>query len=120
MKKAILSLLFLSLILTVKAQTIQLPGVGSNQINVASADVNSTAHFTFGNPEYNVTGFTISFPTSSDPHYTATSSNNQFTGDMLAHFSELVSGSHIDLQVILQAPGEGHLPWTKNYILQMN
>lgn len=102
-----------------QAQSIQLPGVGSTQLTWANSQVNASTQLAFGNPEYQVTGFTLSFPTNTNPMYTATSANNQFTADMLTNLTQLTTGSNVNLTVTLKAPGEGHEGWQKHYTVQL-
>jgi hypothetical protein len=119
MKKLLLIMALLAIGAFIQAQTIQLPGVGSTNITIESSQINSGAQLTFGNPEYNVTGFTMKFPTNANPAYAATSNNNHFTNDMLTNFAQMVPGSLITLEITLQAPGEGHSPWNKSYSVQL-
>lgn len=103
----------------IQAQTIQLPGAGSNQITITNSQITAASQLTFGNPEYNVTGFTVKFATISNPTYSATSPDNHFTSEMLANIPQILPGGSIDLQITLLAPGEGHQSWQKTYMVQL-
>jgi len=120
MKKVLLILFFLTLTVFLPAQTIQLPGIGSNVVSVNSSNISATTQLVFGNPEYQVIGFSVSFLTNTNANYTSASPNNYFTADMLNYIPQLATGNDISLQVTLQAPGEGHEPWVKNYTIQIN
>lgn len=120
MKKILLIASFWVLSVALHAQSIQLPGTGSNQVSVASSLISPSAHFVFGNPEYQVVGFTIGFLTNTNINYSASSTNDHFTEDMITHLSQVAAGSDINLQITLKAPGEGHEAWFKNYILHIN
>lgn len=102
-----------------RAQILQLPGIGSNNVTVSAAQLNANTLLTFSNPEYNVQGFTVKFAATNNPAYSANSANNQFTTDMLTNIPLLVTGSNIELNVTLKAPGE-HAPWEKTYYLLVN
>jgi len=119
MKKLLLILAVLASGVWVQAQSIQLPGMGSTNISIESSQINAASQLTFGNPEYNVTGFTMKFPTNSNPGYTATSTDNHFTSDMLNNIAQIVPGSPISLEITLRAPGEGHLSWQKTYSVNL-
>jgi hypothetical protein len=119
MKRMLLIGLIFAAGIMLHAQSIQLPGVGSNQLTWANNQVNASTQLAFGNPEYQVTGFTLSFPTNTNPMFTGVSTTNHFTADMLTHLTELTAGSNIDLTVTLKAPGEGHESWQKHYTVQL-
>jgi hypothetical protein len=120
MKRLLLMLAVLATGAWLQAQSIQLPGMGSTNITIESSQISSGSQLTFGNPEYNITGFTMKFPTNSNPDYVATSTNNHFTSDMLTNISQIVPGSSISLEITLQAPGEGHTAWQKTYSVQLH
>jgi hypothetical protein len=119
MKKILLICMVFATGTILKAQTIQLPGTGSTNITVPGSQINASSQLKFSNTEYHVVGFTLKFPTNSNPVYVATSSDDHFTDDMLSNIPQLVSGSDINLQVTLQAPGEGHESWQKSYVVQL-
>lgn len=119
MKKALLLTAFIATATWLQAQTIQLPGMGSSNITLDQSAINSGSQLTFGNPEYNVTGFTVKFATNSNPNYSATATDNHFTSEMLTNISQMIPGSLINLEITLIAPGEGHTPWQKSYSVQL-
>lgn len=119
MKKLLLMLAVFATGAWLQAQSIQLPGMGSSNITIESSQINAGSQLTFGNPEYNVTGFTIKFPTNSNPGYAATSTDNHFTSDMLSNISQIVPGSSISLEITLRAPGDGHPSWQKTYSVNL-
>lgn len=119
MRKLLLILAVFATGAWLQAQTIQLPGMGSNNITLHNTQINSASQLAFGNPEYNVTGFTMKFPTNSNPGYAATSTNDHFTPDMLTNIAQIVPGSSISLEITLLAPGEGHTAWQKTYSIQL-
>lgn len=119
MKKLIL----LSFVLVAGAflysQTIQLPGIGSTAITVSSSQINAASQLTFGNPEYNIIAFQVSFATNSNPTYSANSADNHFTSDMLANIPQMVNGTGMQLQVTLKAPQPESASWQKSYTVQL-
>jgi hypothetical protein len=117
MKKILLSCLIVAAAALTQAQTLQLPGTGSNQVNIHAAQLNTATQLGFGNPEYAVVGFTVNFPTNSNPDYSATSTNDHFTTEMLTNWQQRTPGSNLNLLVTLQAPGTGHQPWNKSYVI---
>jgi len=120
MKRLLLIFAVLATGAWLQAQTIQLPGMGSTNITIDNSEITATSQLSFGNPEYNVTGFTMKFPTNSNPNYSAISNNNHFTSDMLTNISQRVPGSSISLEITLLAPGEGHTAWQKTYSIQLS
>lgn len=119
MKKMLLITITVASFTILRAQTLQLPGIGSNNVTVSAAQINSNTLLSFLNPEYNVEGFTVKFAAINNPAYSANSTNNQFTSDMLTNIPLLVAGSNIELNVTLKEPGE-HAPWQKTYYLLVN
>ncbi len=101
------------------SQKVTLPGMGSTTITLSASQVNANTQFFFGNPEYDVTGFQLSFATNANPTYSATSANNHFTTDMITNFHDMVSGTGMQLQVNLKGNGVQSAVWQKLYTVQM-
>jgi hypothetical protein len=119
MKKGILFCLVLAVTALMNAQSITLPGIGSNEVSVSNSLLNTSTQLTFGNPEYNVVNFTIAFPVTGNPGYSATAAGSHLTNDMVSSLAQRVPGSNINLQISLQAPGSGVAPWNKSYVLSI-
>ena len=120
MKNVLLICMVLASGALLRAQTVQLPGTGSNEINVQATQVNASTQLHFSNPEYSIIGFTVKFATTTNPMYTASSATDHFTEDMLVNIPQLATGSHIDLQVTLKATGDGHNSWQKSYVVHVD
>ncbi len=67
MKKRILLCLLLAATTLIKAQSIILPGIGSNELSVSASMLNTATQLNFGNPEYNVVNIKVSFPVTGNP-----------------------------------------------------
>jgi hypothetical protein len=119
MKKGILFCLILAATTLINAQSITLPGLGSNEVSVSGSLLNTATQLTFGNPEYNVVSFIVTFPVTGNPDYTATATGSHFTNEMITNMAQRVPGSNINLQISLQAPGSGVAPWNKSYIVSV-
>jgi len=118
--KRLLLIGVLFVVLNIHAQNIQLPGMGSADLQWSSTQITAATQLSFSNPEYHVTGFTLSFPTSANPNYVAIATGDHFTQEMLTNIPLLVSGEVILLDITLKAPGEGHDAWHKNYQIHLN
>ncbi len=117
MKKGILFCLLIASATLINAQSIVLPGIGSNQVTVTNATLNVATQLSFGNPEYNVVSLTVAFPVTGNPEYSATAAGSHFTSEMITNMAQRIPGSNINLQISLQAPGSGVAPWNKSYVL---
>lgn len=111
------TILFCSLF--IHSQTISLPGIGSTNITVSAGLINSNTELHFGNTEYNVIGFELSFPTNSNPTFMAVSSNNHFTNEMITEFANRVPGSNLNLKAILKSSPVESASWQKNYVVSI-
>lgn len=105
--------------LFIHSQTIQLPGIGSTNITVSSGLVNPNTELHFGNSEYSVIGFELSFPTNSNPAFMAVSTNNHFTNEMITEFANRVPGSNLNLKAILKSAPVESASWQKNYVVSI-
>lgn len=105
--------------LFIHSQTIQLPGIGSTNLTVSSSVVNASTELHFGNTEYTVIGFELSFPTNSNPGFTAVSSNNHFTNEMITQFANRVAGANLNLTAILKSAPAESASWQKSYVLSI-
>lgn len=119
MKALVLSLAVLICSLFIHSQTISLPGLGSTNISVSSALLNSSTELHFGNAEYNVIGFELSFPTQSNPTFMAVSTNNHFTTEMITEFANRVPGSSLQLKATLKSNPAESVSWQKIYTVSI-
>ncbi len=120
MKTLLLSIVLLAGSLFIHSQTIELPGIGSTNVSIAASQVNTNSKLTFGNPEYKVIGFSLTFPTNNNPSYNAVSINNQFTGDMVTNFQQRLAGADLQLQITLKSSAADAQSWNKSYVVQIN
>ena len=119
MKTILLTLLLTSATTLLQSQTIELPGMGTNNISVSQSLINSNTQLTFGNAEYSIISFKVKFATTNNPEYSATSPSNHFTSDMISNIHHLLPGNDMELVVTLKSL-EGESVWDKSYVVHVD